>query len=619
MEKTQKVEIKTDETTTAAVTVFEDRAEVTRLVSLSPSGAGTYELCVQGLPDKADEDSIRCKAAATYKGLTIQEVSFEVHVTTIEAAAVGSEAELRAKIKELTAARSAAAAEQTRSAERKAMLSTYVKGMLAPLTSAGGVAPPSAGSSLAKVEELLDFQETQAAKADAADLATAERLSALDAELEAARSALAQLSAPARMLPKKTTKSRDVTILLSLEGAAAEASSIELLLTYMVRGASWKPSYDIRVESTEQSLQFTYFGLVSNASGEDWKDCRLSLSTAKPSRGGMPPAPPSRKARFKPPPPTYGFGGARPKARGMRRCSGAPGGGGGGMEGAVPMQAMMSNACLERNLSFSASEVIDGMNMSSDDEDEARGGGIATTAVTSGGALGTATFAIERLATIEADNKPHKVTVALLDFDPKLLYFVTPELSTEVYLQVKARNTSSFPILASEAVNVYMDGSYITKTQLKDVSPSEEFTTFLGVDPALKVEHQQIQTELKQSGWTSKQSTSTAAYRTVVVNTKPVATNVTLVQLLPKSTDEKIKVELIAPTKDRVTEAGAGRDAEAQAAPAAKGSKGEAILQNKVTNNLVFHLHLEPSEKREIPFSYSVSWPKDKEMEVKDN
>ena len=223
MEKTQKVEIKTDETTTAAVTVFEDRAEVTRLVSLSPSGAGTYELCVQGLPDKADEDSIRCKAAATYKGLTIQEVSFEVHVTTIEAAANGSEAELRAKIKELTAARSAAAAEQARSAERKAMLSTYVKGMLAPLTSAGGVAPPSAGSSLAKVEELLDFQETQAAKADAADLATAERLSALDAELEAARSALAQLSAPARMLPKKTTKSRDVTILLSLEGTAAAA------------------------------------------------------------------------------------------------------------------------------------------------------------------------------------------------------------------------------------------------------------------------------------------------------------------------------------------------------------------------------------------------------------
>merc|ERR1719420_2204700 len=243
------------------------------------------------------------------------------------------------------------------------------------------------------------------------------------------------------------------------------------------------------------------------------------------------------------------------------------------------------------------------MNLSSDDEDEARGGGIATTAVTSGGALGPATFA--------ADNKPHKVTVALLDFDPKLLYFVTPELSTEVYLQVKARNTSSFPILASAAVNVFMDGSFITTTQLKDVSPSEEFTTFLGVDPALKVEHQQIATEQKSSGWTAKQSTTTSSYRTVLVNTKPIATDVTLVQLLPKSTDEKIKVELIAPPKDR--------DVEAQAAGSAKGAKGEAVLQNKVTNNLVFHLRLEPSEKREVPFSYAVTWPKDKEMTISDS
>ena len=47
--------------------------------------------------------------------------------------------------------------------------------------------------------------------------------------------------------------------------------AIDLLTASNLRGASWKPSYDIRVESTEQSLQFTYFGLVSNASGEDWK------------------------------------------------------------------------------------------------------------------------------------------------------------------------------------------------------------------------------------------------------------------------------------------------------------------------------------------------------------
>ena len=42
--------------------------------------------------------------------------------------------------------------------------------------------------------------------------------------------------------------------------------------------------------------------------------------------------------------------------------------------------------------------------------------------------------------------------MALLDFAPQLLYFATPSLEQDCYLQVKARNTSSFPILASDKV-----------------------------------------------------------------------------------------------------------------------------------------------------------------------
>jgi len=60
------------------------------------------------------------------------------------------------------------------------------------------------------------------------------------------------------------------------------------------------------------------------------------------------------------------------------------------------------------------------------------------------------------------------------------------------FAKVKAANTSSFPLLASSKVSVFLDGSFVTTTQLKDVSPSEEFTTFLGVDSALKLEHQQV-------------------------------------------------------------------------------------------------------------------------------
>lgn len=57
----------------------------------------------------------------------------------------------------------------------------------------------------------------------------------------------------------------------------------------MVSGASWTPSYDIRVDTSSSiaELALSYFGLVINSSGEDWDGCSLALSTAKPSKAEL--------------------------------------------------------------------------------------------------------------------------------------------------------------------------------------------------------------------------------------------------------------------------------------------------------------------------------------------
>ena len=115
--------------------------------------------------------------------------------------------------------------------------------------------------------------------------------------------------------------------------AAAKAGSARLLLTYMVEGASWSPSYDIRVDTNTAAakgeLQLSYFGLVKNGSGEDWEACKLSLSTAKPSKAGMPPAPPRRMLRWQEAQPllsSRGMVGARrsSRARGAHRSAEVP-------------------------------------------------------------------------------------------------------------------------------------------------------------------------------------------------------------------------------------------------------------------------------------------------------
>ena len=50
-----------------------------------------------------------------------------------------------------------------------------------------------------------------------------------------------------------------------------------------VRGARWEPSYDLRVASDGEHVGLVAYGHVTQSSGEDWRDVRLSLSTADAS------------------------------------------------------------------------------------------------------------------------------------------------------------------------------------------------------------------------------------------------------------------------------------------------------------------------------------------------
>ena len=55
---------------------------------------------------------------------------------------------------------------------------------------------------------------------------------------------------------------------------------VTLEIAYMVTGVAWKPAYDIRVNSNRPQISLTYYGLVKQATGEDWEGVKLVLTTA---------------------------------------------------------------------------------------------------------------------------------------------------------------------------------------------------------------------------------------------------------------------------------------------------------------------------------------------------
>jgi hypothetical protein len=155
-----------------------------------------------------------------------------------------------------------------------------------------------------------------------------------------------------------------------------------------------------------------------------------------------------------------------------------------------------------------------------------------------------------------------------------------------------------------------VDGNFITTTSIKHTSPGEPLTVFLGVDPSVKIQHRLIKETEKQGEekfLRGKQlSRRFCDYRTIVHNTKgDKAIDITVVQLLPRSDNEKIVVELIDPPKNDL-QTSKSASGENQLRPG-------GMMQNKLTNNIVLDRHLEATEKIEIPFTYSIEWPHDAE------
>ncbi|MBN1816731.1 MAG: mucoidy inhibitor MuiA family protein [Sedimentisphaerales bacterium] len=69
-----------------------------------------------------------------------------------------------------------------------------------------------------------------------------------------------------------------------------ENAATKIELSYVVNGASWSPQYNLRAQPDDSQVLVEYLAVVHQASGEDWSNTALALSTAEPSLVASPPA-----------------------------------------------------------------------------------------------------------------------------------------------------------------------------------------------------------------------------------------------------------------------------------------------------------------------------------------
>ncbi|CAM9179132.1 unnamed protein product, partial [Sphacelaria rigidula] len=177
-----------------------------------------------------------------------------------------------------------------------------------------------------------------------------------------------------------------------------------------------------------------------------------------------------------------------------------------------------------------------------------------------GGGIGTVSFVIGQSATIKSDGYAKRLTVGVLELSVEVTHYIVPSKASAAYLQAKATNNTDYLLLASSNVSIFFDNSFVAKTNLRSVSPGESFQTFLGIDPAVKTKVAPPRKTSKKKGIFGKSNQVSHAYSTSISNSKKVPVTCLVVDAIPRSADDVIKVFLHQPTPASIRNSDAVND-----------------------------------------------------------
>lgn len=337
------------------------------------------------------------------------------------------------------------------------------------------------------------------------------------------------------------------SIVVDLE--ATKSGKFSLVVSYLVTGANWRPLYDARVKFEQEEVELTSFGVVTQTTGEDWENVKLTLSTAKPTLGGRMP---EVEAWF-----------LRP-AEIMRKKM---------------MRAMAMSESTSPQDAFYPEQKEESK------EEEAQ---LVFTEVAQEGL--SIVYQIFKPASIKSDGSEMKFPVTTQTLKANLEYSTYPRSSPYAYLGSRVKNAQNLQLLAGQ-VNVFLDENFVGKSSIDNIGPGEEFDLYLGVDEGVKVKREQLSKKTDDvliGNISSSSLKTTFTYRIRIENYKLKKMKVIILESLPVSENDRIKVKIF----DEKPE------------PKEKDWKARKGVWR-------WEFELEPQAKQEILYSYLIEHPRE--------
>jgi uncharacterized protein (TIGR02231 family) len=520
---------KTVPTQVVAVTVYSDQALVTRRGVVSLTGV-ERELVINSLPVTLETDSVRVSGTGTIEVRLLGVSSDRIYTTEPVAERV---AQITRQIQQIEAEKRNLQAQ----IDALALQARFIEGLREKTEEPFAQSLSRKNLSLSETLDFLNFLGSQYSEYAIASGDCRSQKQELDKQLQALRATLHNIQTPH---PKES-----FSLVVGVE--VAGEGEFELEVSYIINRASWTPLYDLRVDSTSQTVHLSYLAEVTQNTGEDWLDVALTLSTAKPGLGTLPP-------KLEP------WYIDTQRSRTLQR--------------ALPRPSLPTIAAAP-----AAAEAMfpqDSEELASDALIPAENAGAT---VSKEGSI--VTFKLNGGGNIPSDGAPHKTTIFNDDYPCSFDYVAMPRLVSFAYLQANVKNSADGATLLPGKANIFRDNVFVGTTRLENIAPGQEFILNLGIDEGLKIERSLVERQVDKKMIVNQRRT-TYAYRLLITNLLNQEINLKLTEQLPVSRNEQIKVRL---------------------------TRIQPQIQLGEMGNLEWELKVLPQERQEIYYQFTLEHP----------
>lgn len=283
----------------------------------------------------------------------------------------------------------------------------------------------------------------------------------------------------------------DVSMTVKVKVSVKEAGAGEVRLGYVVYNVDWVPAYSVRLLKGNPKANVDYDGIVSQATGEDWSNVQLTLSTATPSE-------PSGPGEISP---VYVNLQKKEEMPAADSYMGSP-------------EAQVFGAGEKRYVNV-------------------RSGGTAVS------------YVFPERVTVKTDELSfRRLRLASFDAPVSLVHVTRPVVEEKVYLRSDLENVSPYVLLPG-FVSLFMEGDYIGDAEMaSEVGVGGNFELWWGSDPSITVKRLMLERETSRTGLLGGGRRTILDYRIDLENTASTPLMLEVWDRRPVSQSGDIEVRL---------------------------------------------------------------------------